>query len=68
MGIINSMFAKWQKHQQGEGNNPNVQIGQNSSPDPSPPVSQPSLAMQRYTELEAELTRSPQIVKAKNKD
>lgn len=66
MGIINSMFTKWKNPQQGQGNNPDVQTIQNSSPDPSAISAQPSSAMQRYTELEAELTRSPQMVKAKN--
>ena len=59
MGIINSMFAKWKNPQQ--GNSPDIQTIQHSSPaQPDPLSSQPSSAMQRYTELEAELARSPQ--------
>jgi hypothetical protein len=59
MGIINSMFAKWKNPQQ--GNFPDIQTIQHSSPaQPDPLSSQPSSAMQRYTELEAELARSHQ--------
>jgi hypothetical protein len=59
MGIINSMFAKWKNPQQ--GNSPDIQTIQHSSPaQPDPLSSQPSSAMQRYTELEAELARSHQ--------
>jgi hypothetical protein len=63
MGIINSMFAKLKKPQQGMGNDPNVQTMQNSSS--AQPVPQPTTAMQRYTELEAEMMRSPHALQAK---
>lgn len=63
MGIINSMFAKLKKSQQGVGNDPNVQTMQN--PSPAQPVPQPTSAMQRYTELEAEMARSPHALQAK---
>ncbi len=63
MGIINSMFAKLKKPQQGMGNDPNLQTMQN--PSPAQPVPQPTSAMQRYTELEAEMARSPHALQAK---
>jgi hypothetical protein len=59
MGIINSMFAKWKNPQQ--GNSPDIQTIQHPSPaQPDPLASQQNSAMQRYTELEAELARSHQ--------
>ena len=59
MGIIDSIFAKWKNPQKGI-NTPDVQtIEVSSSPQP-PSVPQPTSAMQRYQELEKELTRSPQ--------
>jgi hypothetical protein len=74
MGIINSMFAKWKNPQQGVGNAPNVQPIQHSSQHSNQqsnqaaptPVAQPSSPMQRYTEIEAELSRSPQALQAKS--
>lgn len=63
MGIINSMFAKLKKPQQGMENDPNVQTMQNSSS--AQPVPQPTTAMQRYTELEAEMMRSHHALQAK---
>ncbi len=65
MGIINSIFAKWKNPQQ--GNVPDEQTIQNSSAAPVTPssVTPQTSAMQRYTELEAELTRSPQAIKTK---
>jgi len=60
MGILNSMFAKWKKPQQGTGNAPNVQTIQSHIPAQPPSAPQPSSTMQRYAELEAELTRSHQ--------
>jgi hypothetical protein len=68
MGILNSMFAKWKTPQQGMGNDPNVQTIQTSSPAQTPSSPQPTSAMQRYTELEAELTRSHQPLQAKTID
>lgn len=65
MGILNSMFAKWKTPQQGIGNDPNVQTIQPSSPAQTPSSPQSTSAMQRYTELEAELTRSHQPLQTK---
>ena len=61
MGILNSMFAKWKTPRQGVGNVPDVQTIQPSIPTASSPAPQKS-AMQRYAEIEAELTRSPQVL------
>ena len=61
MGILNSMFAKWKTHRQGVGNVPDVQTIQPSIPTASSPAPQKS-AMQRYAEIEAELTRPPQVL------
>lgn len=68
MGILNSMFAKWKTPQQGMGNDPNVQTIQTSSPAQTTSLPQPTSAMQRYTELEAELTRSHQPLQTKTID
>ncbi|MFM7888766.1 MAG: hypothetical protein ACKPCM_19205 [Pseudanabaena sp.] len=70
MGILNSMFAKWKHPQQGGGYNPDIQVTANtdtSSMTPQP-VSPPSAAAQRYTELEASLTRSPQALSTQPTD
>ncbi|PZU96122.1 MAG: hypothetical protein DCE90_10245 [Pseudanabaena sp.] len=62
MGIINSMFAKLKSNPQ--GNSPDIQAVQTKvQPDP---VQQPSSVMQRYTELEAELTQPSQTLQAKS--
>jgi len=64
MGIIDSMFAKWKNPKQGtqQGITPDIQtIEVSSSPQP-PSAPQPASAMQRYQELEKELTRSPQVL------
>ncbi|NUN63456.1 hypothetical protein HCU40_01555 [Pseudanabaena biceps] len=62
MGIISSMFAKWKKHPQGIGNDPNVQtIPTSSTTQPQSVTPQPITASQRYAELEAELARSHQV-------
>lgn len=63
MGIINSMFAKWKNPQQGVGNAPNVQTIQPVTPQPVTP--QPSSLAQRYTEIEAEISRSQPIIQTK---
>jgi hypothetical protein len=65
MGILNSMFAKWKKPQQGVGNAPDVQTIQTSSPAQPPSAPQPTSAMQRYTELEAEMLRSHQTLQTR---
>jgi hypothetical protein len=65
MGILNSMFAKWKNPPQGTGNDPNVQTIQTSSSAQPPAAPQPSSAMQRYTELEVEMTRSHQTLQTK---
>lgn len=64
MGIINSMFAKWKKPQQRVGNDPNVQTPniQTSAPNQPPSAPQPTTAIQRYAELEAEMSRSHQAL------
>ncbi|MFN5471674.1 MAG: hypothetical protein ACK5CR_06620 [Pseudanabaena sp.] len=66
MGILNSMFAKWKHPQQGERNNPDIQVIANPSSTTPQPLAQPSSAVQRYTELEASLTRSPQAFSTKS--
>ncbi len=65
MGILNSMFAKWKKPQQGVGTPPNVQTIQTSSPSQPPSAPQPTSAMQRYTELETEMLRSHQALQTR---
>jgi hypothetical protein len=68
MGIINSIFAKWKYSQQGVGSIPDQQTIQNSnlaSPVAPNPVTPQTSAMQRYTELEAEMARSSQAIKTK---
>jgi hypothetical protein len=65
MGILNSMFAKWKNPQHGKGNVPDVQTIQTSSAATPTPSPQTTSAIQRYTELEAELTRSPQTLQTK---
>ena len=65
MGILNSMFAKWKTPRQGVGNVPDVQTIQPSIPTASSPAPQKS-AMQRYAEIEAELTRSPQVLQTQS--
>jgi len=69
MGILNSIFTKRKHPPQGLGNDP-VQTIETSSktvpPTSAPqPVSQTSSAMQRYTELEAELTQSRQVLQTR---
>jgi hypothetical protein len=65
MGILNSLFTKWKTPQQGMGSDPDVQVMQNSSqPNPAPDPPQ-SAAMQRYTQLEAELKQSQQVLQTK---
>jgi hypothetical protein len=63
MGIINSMFAKLKNNSQ--GSKPDVQTIQTPPNVPLVSVPQPSSTMQRYTEIEAELTKSPQILQTK---
>ncbi|WP_055074634.1 hypothetical protein [Pseudanabaena sp. 'Roaring Creek'] len=60
MGILNSMFAKKKSPQQGGGNIPNGQTVPSSSSPNLNPNSQPTPAVQRYTELEAEISKSHQ--------
>ncbi len=68
MGIINSMFAKWKNPQQGVGSAPDPQTVQNpnlASPVAPNPVTPQTSAMQKYTELESEMSRSPQAITTK---
>ncbi|PZO39600.1 MAG: hypothetical protein DCF19_13525 [Pseudanabaena frigida] len=68
MGITNSMFAKKKNPQQGVGNDPDVQTIQNQGSAPATSTTNPpqSSAIQRYTELETELTRSSQVAPTQN--
>ncbi|NMF57930.1 hypothetical protein [Pseudanabaena yagii] len=68
MGILNSMFAKWKHPQQGGGCDPDIQVIANPSSTPPQPQTPQSSAAQRYTELEASLTRSPQALSTKSID
>ncbi|OIP69245.1 MAG: hypothetical protein AUK48_14845 [Oscillatoriales cyanobacterium CG2_30_44_21] len=61
MGIINSMFAKLKSNSQ--VNNPDIQVVPSQAP--PAPVPQANSAMQRYTEIEAELAPAPQTLQAK---
>lgn len=65
MGLIDAIFAKWKTPQQGVGNIPDVQTIQTPN-SAQPPVSpQPTTAMERYAQLEAEMTRSHQALQTK---
>ncbi len=66
MGILNSMFAKLNKPRQGQVTPPVIQPIQSSSPVAPPATAQPNSAMQRYVELEAELTRSQPVLLTKS--
>lgn len=60
MGILSSIFAKKKNTQQGVGTDPNVRTIHNASSNPPTPATnpQPSLAIQKCTEIEAEISRS----------
>ena len=64
MGILTSIFAKWKQPQQVTGNDPNAQTIQTANPTQPPSAPQPTTAMRRYAEMEAEMSRSHQILES----